>query len=102
MVNIDHQQRGKKAEGGGAGGGAAAAPVGVAIVAPVLKTLASYRREKANIYFGQFLVFADEEGRGHDGGGGGMGGVAAWLRTGMHVRARRRSDEAGEYGAVVN
>lgn len=97
MVNIDHQQRGKKGEGEGEG------KDGAAIVAPVLKTLASYRRERADIYFGQFLVFADdheEEEEEDSHAGGGVGGGLAWLRTGMRVRARRRSEEAGDYGSV--
>lgn len=109
MVNIDHQQHRSqdKEEGGrdgaggpagGSGGGGAAAD---AIVAPVLKTLASYRRDKANIYFGQFLVFADDDDGGSGGGVGQQPAGMAWLRTGMEVRARRRSDEAAGEGAAV-
>lgn len=94
MVNIDHQKAQKQQEEPGGAKGGSGGGSSDAIVAPVLKTLASYRRDQANIYFGQFLVFADDDG--DDGGvGGGAESQGVWLRTGMRVRARRRSDEAG-------
>ncbi len=90
MVNIDPQKKPQAAGAGDGGGGGGKADAQDAVVAPVLKTLASYRRDKANIYFGQFLVFADDD----DGGDGSEYAQATWLRTGMRVRARRRSEEA--------
>eukprot|EP00624_Nannochloropsis_granulata_P003235 evm.model.NODE_2639_length_36550_cov_21.569138.7 len=84
MVNIDHRvssaTAGKDEGKGGPGeqGSIAASP---AHIAPVLKTLASYRRENSNIYFGQFLAFDDLVG-GHNEG---------WLRIGAVVQTRRRS-----------
>lgn len=70
MVNVDH----RAAKDGGGDETTA--------MAPVLKTLASYRRDKSNIYFGQFLAFDGLVGGHHEG----------WLRTGAVVHARRRSE----------
>jgi len=84
MVNID--QRMSPATAGKDGGKGGPEEQGLptadpAHLAPVLKTLASYRRENSNIYFGQFLAFDDLVG-GHNEG---------WLRVGAIVQTRRRS-----------
>ena len=85
MVNVDHRistaTSGKDGEGGGGAGERGSSAASSAHVAPVLKMLASYRRDKSSIYFGQFLAFEDLVGGHHEG----------WLRTGAIVQARRRS-----------
>lgn len=85
MVNIDHRcdLSASKKKCSGPAMTSDDEKVLPAQVAPVLKMLASYRREKANIYFGQFLAFDDLVGRGFQG----------WLRTGAVVQAQRRSGE---------
>ena len=90
MVNIDHHQQDHQQQQRGRGETDGAKPQARAsadaVVAPVLKTLASYRRDKSNIYFGQFLAFDDAAATAA------AGGEPLWLRTGMPVRACRRSE----------
>lgn len=89
MVNVDHQSAFKQVthrHGDGSSSSSPAACSNDAFVAPVLKTLASYRREKSNIYFGQFLAFDDVYGLKSAAAGDG------WLRTGMRVKTCRHSE----------
>jgi len=61
MVNIDHRDGSKNA--------------------PVLKTLASYRREKAQINFGQFLAIEEAGGEG-------------WVHVGSPIHVKTNALEA--------